>query len=62
MKYPTTRKSCIRYAEYLSEIHGRKWIPIEWPDEDAQNAQINFAAVTEYELGEYLLRGWKKIV
>lgn len=58
MKYPTTRKSCIRYAEYLSEIHGRKWIPIEWPDKDAQ---INFAAVTEYELAKYIIYGWKEI-
>ena len=59
MKYPRHPKSCKLYAAWLSEIHKKKYLPIERRPKLNNKYSINFAAVDEEELPHYLVDGWE---
>jgi hypothetical protein len=62
MKYPKSKKSAKRYAEYLSKLHGRVFVPIERTAKIKNEFALNFAAAEEgEELTDYLSEGWKVI-
>lgn len=60
MTYPKSKKTCKRYATYLSELHGKSFVPIEFPEKG--KVLINFAAVEVDELSDYLSNGWTEII
>lgn len=61
MKYPESSAESIKYADYLSNLHGEKFLPIERVDKINNKFAINFAAETEEELPHYLEGGWKLV-
>lgn len=62
MSYPKSKKSAKRYADYLSELHGKKFLPIERKDKIKNKHAINFAAA-EYgeEVEDFVTNGWKLV-
>lgn len=64
MSYPKSKKSAKRYADYLSELHGKKFLPIERKDKKKEKFKlsINFAAAAEgEEVEEFVANGWKLV-
>lgn len=61
MKYPTNKKEALKYAEWLNDLHREKHIAVQREDAIKNKFAINFAAVEESELGEYVGNGWKVI-
>lgn len=62
MKYPKSKKSAKLYSAYLSELHGRVFVPIERIVKIKNKFALNFAAVESVEeLPDYLSEGWKVI-
>lgn len=59
MKYPKSKKSCKLYADWLSKLHSKEYIPIEHPEKE--RGMINFAAVTKEELPYYLMADWQTL-
>lgn len=61
MKYPKSKKSAKRYSDYLSELHGKKFSPIERIVKIKNKFALNFAAEEGEFLSEYLAEGWKVV-
>lgn len=62
MSYPKSKKSAKRYADYLSELHGKKFLPIERKDKIKNKRAINFAAAAEgEEVEDFIANGWKLV-
>ena len=62
---PINRQSAIQYAEYLTELHGIKWVALERVSPINNRYVANFAAEKESsdDLDYYLNSGeWKVIV
>lgn len=60
-KYPTNKKEALKYAEWMNDIHCKKHIAIRREDPIKNKFAVNFAAVKESELSEYVGNGWKVI-
>ena len=62
MNYPKSKKSAKLYSAYLSELHGKKFLPIERKTKIKNKFALNFAAAEEgEELSDYLCEGWKVV-
>jgi len=59
MSYPKSKKSAKRYADYLSELHGKKFLPIERLKKEKYKSSLNFAAAREGE--DFITNGWKLV-
>jgi len=59
MNYPKSKKTAKRYAEYITNLNGKKHFPIERIDKIKNKFALNFAAVEEGELGDYVGHGWE---
>jgi len=60
-KYPSSKKSTKKYAEYLTDLHKVRHIPIVRIKKIKNKFAINHAAVTDDELEYYVENGWKVI-
>lgn len=61
MKYPRSKKTAKAYADYLSSLHGKKFLPIERTAKIKNKFALNFAAESGDELQHYLTNGWKLV-
>ena len=61
-KYPTSKKTARIYAEELSKLHGKKWIPIKRVKPIKNKYALNFAAIEPDEVLTYTESNkWKVI-
>jgi len=62
MSYPKSKKTAKLYADYLSDLHNKKFLPIERKDKIKNPFTINFAAAEEgEELTDFITNGWEII-
>jgi len=59
MKYPSTKKSCVIYAKYLTSLHKKEYIAMEHPEKE--RGLINFIAVEKNGLSDFIACGWEII-
>lgn len=62
MTYPKSKKTTKLYADYLSFMRNKKFLPIERKDKIKNPFAINFAAAEEgEELTDFITNGWEII-